>query len=231
MNEMFRQHVENLHGTFEALLRMAPVTLASLPRSMPTSGIYLFSEGQRHLYVGRSRKLRQRLRLHVGGPTGASFAFRLAREVCGKPKATYVKAGSRTDLMSMPDFTEAFHAAKRRIRSMDVRFVEQIGFGVFGSSFQLAAGGCCWARWVGACGWRLVGDAGAIVGDVEWFDNSNRMRDPVVGVRFGVRDDAGRRASIWQCWAPRGVGKNGGGADAGPIGRGARGRVNDAFVG
>ena len=125
MNETFRQHVEQLHGTFEALVRMNPVTMATLPPTMPRSGVYLFSEGPKHLYIGRSRKIRQRLRLHVGGPAGASFAFKLARETCGRPKPTYVKEGSRTDLMTMPEFAEAFEAAKCRIKSMDIRFVAE----------------------------------------------------------------------------------------------------------
>jgi hypothetical protein len=61
MNEVFRQHIEQLHGNFEALMRMQPVTLAKLPRMVPTWGIYLFSEGSTHLYVGRSRRIRYRL--------------------------------------------------------------------------------------------------------------------------------------------------------------------------
>ena len=99
--------------------------MATLPPSIPKSGVYLFSEGARHLYIGRSRNIRQRLGLHVGGPAGASFAFKLARQTCGRPKATYVKKGSRSDLMTMPKFTEAFVAAKLRIRAMDIRFVEE----------------------------------------------------------------------------------------------------------
>lgn len=125
MNEVFRQHVEQLHGKFEVLTQMEPVKLSALPRSVPQSGIYLFSEGVNHLYVGRSKKIRQRLRLHVGGPAGASFAFKLARETCGRLKASYVPEGSREHLMTLPEFSEAFEAAKTRIRGMDIRFVEE----------------------------------------------------------------------------------------------------------
>ncbi len=125
MNETFRQHVEQLHGKFETLIQMSPVKISSLPKDLPPSGIYLFSEGSHHLYIGRSRKIRQRLSLHVGGPAGASFAFKLARETCGRQKPTYVKEGSRTHLMTLPEFSSAFDSARTRIRKMDIRFVAE----------------------------------------------------------------------------------------------------------
>lgn len=55
----------------------------------------------------------------------AAFAFRLAREATGQTRATYKKEGSRPALMKDPAFVAAFHAAKARIRQMDVRFVEE----------------------------------------------------------------------------------------------------------
>jgi hypothetical protein len=125
VNETFRQHAEQLHDKFDRLINMQPVRIAALPKVVPASGIYLFSEGTSHLYVGRSRKIRQRLRLHVGRPEGASFAFKLARETCGRQKATYSPEGSRAHLMTLREFVAAFEAAKQRILAMDVRFVEE----------------------------------------------------------------------------------------------------------
>src|SRR5262245_20864046 len=89
MNEVFWQHVERLHEKFEALMRMEPVSLTRLPRVVPKSGTNLFSEGQSHLYVGRSKRIRERLRYHCGFAKDAPFAFKLARETTGKTKATY----------------------------------------------------------------------------------------------------------------------------------------------
>jgi hypothetical protein len=40
MNEIFRQHVEQLHEKFEALMRMEPVTLVRLPASVPKSVLH-----------------------------------------------------------------------------------------------------------------------------------------------------------------------------------------------
>src|SRR5438876_4409176 len=125
MDETFREHVELLHPKFEALLKTPAVRLTSIPKEASRPGIYLFSEGPLHLYVGRSKNVRNRLKMHVGDPSGASFAFKLAREACGRRKATYAPEGSRTHLMTIPDFVQAFQAAKDRIRAMDIRFIAE----------------------------------------------------------------------------------------------------------
>ena len=128
MNQHFAQVVEILDISFRRLLAMEPVTPVSLPKGMPKEGIYLFSEGRNHLYVGRSRDIRGRIARHSRpGATHrmAAFAFRLAREVTGYLDASYKTEGSRSELMQYPDFRAAFDKAKTRIRKMDVRFVEE----------------------------------------------------------------------------------------------------------
>ncbi len=127
MNEVFRQHVEQLHPKYEALMRMEPVTLANLPKNVPASGVYVFSEGESHLYVGRSRRLRSRLRYHSSSAEDAPFAFKLAREQTGNTKASYSSKGSREALLKDPRFLAAFQSAKDRIRRMQIRFVEEPG--------------------------------------------------------------------------------------------------------
>jgi predicted GIY-YIG superfamily endonuclease len=107
---------------------MTPVTPVTLPRSLPKSGIYLLSENERHLYVGRTRDIRARIAGHSRpGATRwtAAFAFRLAREATDNMVATYTKKGSRGDLIENPNFLSAFDEAKKRIRAMDLRFVEE----------------------------------------------------------------------------------------------------------
>lgn len=128
MHDAFRAHVETLPTALERLLAMRPVQTAALPRAMPKRGVYLCSEGDIHLYVGRSNRLRERIRNH-GNPVAthrqAAFAFRLAREATGHLKASYRPEGSRRALMENASFAEAFRAAKARISRMAVRFVEE----------------------------------------------------------------------------------------------------------
>src|SRR5580692_2795792 len=71
-------------------------------------GLYLLSEGDLDLYVGRSsRGLKKRLKGHsVGTHFSSSFAFLLARDETGM-RATYKKEGSRAELMNNPIFRPA----------------------------------------------------------------------------------------------------------------------------
>ena len=109
---------------------MTPVTPVTLATKMPRRGVYLLSEGDNHLYVGRSNDIRKRIGRHSRpGATHrmASFAFRLAREATGNLKATYKKGeGSRAGLMEDTKFVAEFESAKDRIRKMNLRFVEEV---------------------------------------------------------------------------------------------------------
>lgn len=126
MDPRFEEIISNIDKSLHDLLNMAPTTFLNLPKDMPEKGVYLFSEGEYHLYVGRSNFIRKRLHRHCSpGATHrmAAFAFRLARESTGNMKASYKQEGSRSDLMANPTFVSTFEAAKERIRKMDVRFV------------------------------------------------------------------------------------------------------------
>lgn len=129
MHPEFATMAESLHPSFVRLVAGPAFTNGVLPRDMPTSGVYLFTEGGRHLYVGRSNGMRKRYARHCNpGATYrmAAFAFRLAREATGRSKASY-KAGddSRIGLIGNPEFLVAFTEAKARIRRMDYQFVEE----------------------------------------------------------------------------------------------------------
>ena len=128
MDEAFREHVGSLAPKLAELLAMPAVTVPTLPRPMPLRGVYLFSDGDRHLYVGRTNKLRQRLQNHCRpGSTHfmATFAFRLAREATDNLRASYTAAGSRAALLLDPPFAQAFTDAKARLRKLCVRYVEE----------------------------------------------------------------------------------------------------------
>ena len=128
MNEIFRQHIESLEPSFQRLIQMEPTTVATLPIETPLSGIYLFSEAEQHLYVGRTNTIRKRLQNHCrpsSGHNSATFAFRLAREITGQTIATYTEQGSRSELQNDPVFGPIFIAQKERVRSMNVRYVSE----------------------------------------------------------------------------------------------------------
>jgi hypothetical protein len=128
VNHKFRTLVEDLEPTFQALLRKRPITSAALPRDLPKRAVYLFSEAEKYLYVGRTNNLRRRIQDHCRESSNhnkATFAFRIARQETGRTQASYSSSGSRGDLEADPIFGPAFGGAKARIRSMDLRFVEE----------------------------------------------------------------------------------------------------------
>jgi len=128
VNERFVAIVELLEPAYQRLLNMQPVTAASLPRGMPVRGIYLFSDGANHLYVGRSNNIRKRIGLHCRPSSQhnqATFAFRMARQLTGRLEAAYTTSGSRSEMVRDAEFGPVFTACKARIRQLSLRFVEE----------------------------------------------------------------------------------------------------------
>jgi putative component of toxin-antitoxin plasmid stabilization module len=123
MDDTFQQLTDDLHEKYRSLMAMEPLTVDAVPRESPKGGVYLFSEHADHLYAGRTkRRIRDRVKDHVGTANDCPFAWRLAREATGK-NATYAKKGSRADLLKDPTFKAQYDSAKKRIRTMQVRYV------------------------------------------------------------------------------------------------------------
>jgi hypothetical protein len=128
MHQKFADLVESLEPAFQRLMQMTPVSAARLPRDMPKRGIYLFSDGGKHLYVGRTDNIRRRIGNHCRASSGhnqASFAFRMARAETGFIRAAYTQTRSRVELTRQEVFGPTFVDCKARIRSLDLRFVEE----------------------------------------------------------------------------------------------------------
>lgn len=129
MNPLFREIVESLESKCQRLVNSTPIKYSQLPSVIPERGIYLFSEGETHLYVGRTNRLRNRLRGHCSASSNhltAAFAFRIARHKTGRLLASYRKEGSRASLMQDEVFAAEFRAAKQRLSKMDIRYVEEV---------------------------------------------------------------------------------------------------------
>jgi hypothetical protein len=125
-NQRFVEGLEQLEPLFERLIKSDPLMPTQLPVSVSGSGVYLFSNDDVHLYVGRTRNLRRRVQQHYrksSGHASAPFAFRLAREATGNLIPAYTKKGSRAVLVADEGFALAFDNAKSTIRSMQVRTV------------------------------------------------------------------------------------------------------------
>lgn len=88
------------------------------------SGIYVFYENGKPIYVGRSNNIRNRIQWHTresSGSESASFAFNLAKMDYSK-KAEINK--SRKELMQIEEFLEIFRAHKLNLATIDFKCVE-----------------------------------------------------------------------------------------------------------
>lgn len=121
----FQAIVDNLENQLQSLLKRAPVIAEEIPNNTPVGGVYLFSEGITHLYVGRTkRRITQRINNHFSTAPDCPFAWHLAREATGIA-ASYTQEGSRKKLLADGAFNAAYQSAKNRIRRMDVRYVHE----------------------------------------------------------------------------------------------------------
>lgn len=134
MHESFRNTVESLAPSFKLLMSMPSIYGERFPLNKPRkeklAGVYLMSDGEDHLYVGRSNDIAARFYAHRRKSSGdevAPFAYRLACITSGRVEINYTSGHPDTRKMKMADanFKIHFAQAKERIRLMSFRYVEE----------------------------------------------------------------------------------------------------------
>lgn len=125
MHPVFRSLTDQLHNKFVALMNMPPLIAERVSADTPVGGVYLFMENDVALYAGRTkRRIGLRIRNHFGSAPDCPFAWLLARAATGH-RPTYRTVGSRRDLLNSPEFLQIYGEAKRRIKTMHVRYVHE----------------------------------------------------------------------------------------------------------
>jgi hypothetical protein len=121
---------------FSQIIEKLPILLEQLKASplcpwdslgvLPQRGVYVFYEGKCPVYVGRSDRVRKRVREH-GQPSSqhgsATFAFLLAKEKA-ESQGMFDSSKPRRELQDDPVFKPLYTEAKGRICKMSVRVVE-----------------------------------------------------------------------------------------------------------
>ena len=93
---------------------------------IPERGVYVFYENDKALYVGRSNRLKARLREHCRESSthnSATFAFNLAKEKMRLGQGMTVRV-TRKELQKAPGFERAFYEARKRVSEMKIRVVQ-----------------------------------------------------------------------------------------------------------
>jgi hypothetical protein len=120
----FKAMADELPALLDELTAAEPSRAGDHLEHASTPGVYLLSEGPVPMYVGQTRNMRQRLRLHTAPNSRenqASFAFRLAQATADQ-EALSVN-GTRKERAADPAFAELFRAARERVADMEVRTI------------------------------------------------------------------------------------------------------------
>jgi hypothetical protein len=107
-----------------ALTSAAKHCVADHPHVPNTPGIYLFRDADTAIYVGQSRKLRERLRLRTGATRRqeeASFAFNVAKREAKEAGVDIERW--RAVLQADADFRPHFDNARAKVAAMHVQFI------------------------------------------------------------------------------------------------------------
>jgi hypothetical protein len=90
MNRQFAGLIDTRGPKCERLLRMEPLIASQVPVGTPVGGVYLFSEHESHLYVGRTKGvIGVRIRNHFASHLStATFAWLIAQTPQGAMPAT-----------------------------------------------------------------------------------------------------------------------------------------------
>ncbi|MGJ5079674.1 hypothetical protein [Bradyrhizobium oligotrophicum] len=124
MNQVFADRVGRVQQLFDDLDRRNVLPLVgTIYPEIPA--VYVFVELGKPVHVGRTSKLRQRIRGHRDkSHYSATFAFKEARRLTNNLRATYKAKGSRTYLMQDPDFRAEFDRQIRRVTELGVKYLE-----------------------------------------------------------------------------------------------------------
>jgi len=125
LNAEFEKIINKFPDMMKTLVTSPPITRDIL-HSAPSKGIYIFyDEDDMPIYVGRSDRMRSRLREHSqrsSTHTSATFAFNLAKDIAKDAGMDTIMP--RKDLEKIPSFKKIYDENKERVSRMKIRTIE-----------------------------------------------------------------------------------------------------------
>ncbi len=123
MKEQFKERMKRVVDKFGLLMQCRVAHRHSLPPELIGGGVYVFSLGGECFYVGRGKKLRDRILQHARpSVVDAPLAFRRVREVL-KLKASYAAGDGRKQLVKDPVFMAELLRQKQWVATLEIRYV------------------------------------------------------------------------------------------------------------
>ena len=127
MNERFKKLTDRMPLRLQSLLEQSPIAIDDIGiTQVPQKGVYVFFEDDEPIYVGRSNRLKKRLKEHSQRSAdhySATLAFRIAKQNTPTLQKKEKKQ-TNEQLMKNRDFVEEFEVSKDRIARMKIRLIE-----------------------------------------------------------------------------------------------------------
>jgi predicted GIY-YIG superfamily endonuclease len=127
VNERFKKLTDRMPSLLQSLLKQPPVTIDDIGiTEVPQKGVYVFFESDKPIYVGRSNRMKKRLKEHSqisSDHYSATLAFKIAKQEYFKPQKEE-KRQTNDQLMKNKHFRGKFEVAKSRIAKTRIRFIE-----------------------------------------------------------------------------------------------------------
>jgi len=126
MNERFKKLVDRMPLLLQSLLERPAIARDDVGIvQVPEKGVYVFFENNKPIYVGRSNRMKKRIKEHsqVSSQYSATLALRIAKQdilILQKKR----RKQTNEQLMKNSVFREKFEAAKDRIARTKIRFIE-----------------------------------------------------------------------------------------------------------
>lgn len=124
MNQEFHGLVEQLPVLMQTLINSSPHTYNNMGK-LPEKGVYVFYENENPIYVGRTNRMKDRLKEHgrlSSGHNKAPFAFNLAKKMAADRGIDINKM--RSELENDTSFSYMFTLAKERISKMSIKVIK-----------------------------------------------------------------------------------------------------------
>ena len=127
VDHRFVRAFDDLQGRAAELLAQPGRHFGAFSDQGPQQGVYLFSEGDDHLFAGRTSRLYQRLLNHCRGSahTNRSPLKLKVMLADGRFSVPVSRKTSWDDIFRDQGFGHAFEKAKERINRMQIRFIEE----------------------------------------------------------------------------------------------------------
>ena len=126
MNEIFEKLVNKMETNLQLLKEQPPIAIDKIRiAQVPQRGVYVFFEGNKPIYVGRSNRLKKRLKEHsqrIADHYSATLAFKIAKNGIANPQVEGEKQ-TNAQLMKNSDFRKYFESVKERISRANIRFI------------------------------------------------------------------------------------------------------------